>query len=266
MTTAPPPNPNGPTLAIDAAGCTHPGRQRADNEDAFGVFTKGRLFMVADGMGGRAGGAVAARTAVDEMETFHRERNASPRAPWPFPMDQAASLGTNILRVGLKVANQKIREAAAANPELHRMGATFAALLVGETQVVAAHVGDVRVYRLREGTLKRLTRDHSVVEEMRAARPDMSDEDLAAFAHRNVVTRALGTREEVEPTVAAHRIEPGDLYLICCDGLWGSVPDDTLRAILNSGAGADELAQVLVDAANAAGGPDNITAVVIRVG
>src|SRR5438105_489734 len=122
MTTAPPVTPP-PYVALDAAGCTHPGRERPDNEDAFGVFTKVRLFVVADGMGGRAGGAVAARTAVDELEAFHRERQSSPRAPWPFPMDQAASLGTNILRVGLKVANQKIREAAAANPELHRMGA-----------------------------------------------------------------------------------------------------------------------------------------------
>src|SRR6185436_8715867 len=117
--------------------------------------------------------AVAARISVDELESFYKERNASPRAPWPFPIDQAASLGTNILRVGLKVANQRIRAAAAASTEHHRMCATVAALLVGETQVVAAHVGDVRVYRLRDGTMKRLTRDHSVVEEMRAARPDM---------------------------------------------------------------------------------------------
>jgi serine/threonine protein phosphatase PrpC len=270
MSTASPPRSETPPpsapLALEAAGCTHPGRQRPDNEDAFGVFPRERLFIVADGMGGRAGGAVAARIAIDELEGFHRERGSSPRAPWPFPMDQGASLGTNILRVGLKVANQKIRAAASTSLENNRMGATVAALLVGETQIVVAHLGDVRVYRMRDGALKRLTRDHSVVEEMRAARPDMVDADLAAFAHRNVVTRALGTREEVDPTVAAHRIEAGDLYLLASDGLWGSVPDDAIATILGSGPHADELAQLLVDAANAAGGPDNITAVVIRAG
>jgi protein phosphatase len=265
MTTEPS-TPSPTTVELKSAASTHPGRQRADNEDAFGMFPRSRLYILADGMGGRAGGAVAAHMAVDELERFFREQHANPRAPWPFPVDQGASLGANLLRVGIKVANQKIREAAAANADYHRMGATVAVMAIGETQVVAAHLGDVRLYRLRDGELKRLTRDHSVVEEMRAARPELSEAELLRIAHRNVVTRALGTREEVEPTVVAQRIALDDLYLLCCDGLWGAVPDEAIATILGSTPDLEAAVQLLVDAANEAGGPDNITALVVRVG
>lgn len=265
MTTVPPPPSPSVPLMLQACGNTHPGREREDNEDAFGVFTDARLFVLADGMGGRAAGAVAARLAVDEIERFFRDKQANPRDPWPFPVDKSTSFGANLLRVGAKVANQKIREAAAANPEYHRMGATLAALAVGETQIVTGHVGDVRVYRLRDGVLTRLTRDHSIVEEMRAARPEITEEELKSFALRNVVTRALGTREEVEPTVGTHSLGRRDTYLLCCDGLWGAVPDPQIAEILASTGDLEAAAQLLIDAANAAGGQDNVTAVLVRV-
>jgi protein phosphatase len=180
-------------------------------------------------------------------------------------MDKNASLGANLMRVGTQVANQRIREAAQANTELRRMGATMAAIAVGETQMITVHVGDVRVYRLRDHVMTRITRDHSVLEEMRAARPDMSESDLAAFAHRNVVTKALGTREEVDPTVSTHSVGRGDLYLLCSDGLWGSVTDEAIATIVGSTPELEEACQLLIDAANTAGGPDNITAVLVRV-
>src|SRR5207249_10861485 len=110
----------------------------------------------------------------------------------------------------------------------HRMGATVAALAIGQTQLVAAHVGDVRVYRLRGRALARLTRDHSVLEEMRAARPDLGADEIAAIAPRNVVTKATGSKDELEPTVYVNTFAPGDLYLLCSDGLWGSVDDDRI--------------------------------------
>jgi serine/threonine protein phosphatase PrpC len=264
MSTATGSPPSSP-LALDCCGNTHPGCEREDNEDAFGIFPESRLFIVADGMGGRAAGAVAARLAIDEVEGFFRKQHASPRSPWPFAMDKNLSLGANLLCVAAKVANQKLREAAAANPAYHRMGATLAALAVGETQVITAHVGDARVYRLRGGALVPLTRDHSLIEEMRAARPDMSAEELQSFAHRNVVTRALGTREQVEPTVSTTAMERGDLYLLCSDGLWASVADETMAGILRSTKDLEAAAQLLVDAANDAGGPDNITAVLVQI-
>jgi protein phosphatase len=253
-------------IALEAIGYTHPGRARPENEDAFALALPERLFVVADGMGGRNAGEVAAHLAVEELLGFFRHRRAHPRAPWPFPIERRASTGANLLRVGIQVANQKIRAAAAGDPALHRMGATIAALAIGETQLVAAHVGDVRVYRIRGGVIARLTRDHSLIEEMRAARPDLGAAELAAMAPRNVVTRALGSKDEVEPTVYVNNFARGDLYLLCSDGLWGSVDDDRIAALAAGSADLEQACQSLLDAGNEAGGPDNLTAVLVRVG
>jgi protein phosphatase len=255
--------PSSPPISLSACGYTHPGLKRQENEDAFVVSLEERLFVVADGMGGHASGEIAARLAVDEVEHFFLSKRAEPRSPWPFPMDKGVSLGANLLRVGIKVANHKIRAAAAADPSLHKMGATLAALAIGQTQLVAANVGDARVYRIRGGAATRLTRDHSVLEEIRAA----SDEKAhVATALRSVVTRALGSKEDVEPSVYVKTFAPGDRYLVCSDGLWGSVPDDHLAQIASSSDDVEQACQALLDAANEAGGPDNITAVLVRVG
>jgi serine/threonine protein phosphatase PrpC len=253
------------SLVVDAVGYTHPGRHRPENEDAFALALPERLFVVADGMGGRNAGEVAAHMAVDELLAFFRHRRTHPRAPWPFPIDRRASTGANLLHVGFKVVNQKLREAAARDPALHRMGATVAALAIGETQLVAAHVGDVRIYRIRAGALARLTRDHSLVEEVKAARPDLSDTKLGAMARRNVVTRALGSKDELDPTVYVNTFAPGDLYLLCSDGLWGSIDDDRILTLVTAQRDLEQACQSLLDAANDAGGPDNLTAVLVRV-
>jgi serine/threonine protein phosphatase PrpC len=252
-------------LAVEAVGYTHPGRERAENEDAFVLASDERLFVVADGLGGRNAGEVAAHLAVDELLAFCRHRRTHPRAAWPFPIDRRASFGANLLHVGFKVVNQKLREAAARDPALHRMGATLAALAIGETHLVAAHVGDVRIYRIRKGALARLTRDHSLVEEMKAARPDLSDTKLGALARRNVVTRALGSKDELDPTVYVNTFAAGDHYLLCSDGLWGSVGDDRILDLVTAHRDLEQACQSLLDAANDAGGPDNLTAVLVRV-
>jgi PPM family protein phosphatase len=253
-----------PSVTLHARACSHPGRQREQNEDAFGSFPDARLFVVADGMGGHNAGEVASAMAIDAIETFFRSYHADPRQVWPYPVDRSLSLAANLLRVGIKVANDKVR--AAAERERGRMGTTVVAMAIGESQLAIAHAGDSRAYRLREGKLKRLTRDHSVAEEMRAARPDLTDEDLATFAHRNVVTRSCGSKDDIDPDAYVNKVQPGDLYLLCSDGLWSAVPDGKIAAIMRS---SDELGarcQRLIDAANDAGGPDNITALLVRVG
>src|SRR6185369_10557883 len=132
--------------------------------------------------------------AIDAVETFFRSFHADPRQIWPHEVDRSLSLGANLLRVGVKVANDRIRSAGAADRSHARMATTVVALAIGEPQVTVAHAGDSRAYRLRGGQLQRLTRDHSLVEEMKAARPEMTDEEMAAFAHRNVVTRCVGNK------------------------------------------------------------------------
>ena len=259
------PNETIPPLSLHAAALTHPGNVRENNEDAFVIRPDLGLFVVADGMGGRAAGDVAARIAADEMEAFFIHRVTNERDPWPFAMSQQASLGANILHVGLKVANSSIRSAAMRAPELNRMAATAVALAVGQTQLCVAHVGDARAYRLRGGKLTRLTRDHSIVEEMKAARPDISEASLEMMASKNVVTRALGSKDEVEPTVYQNVFSRQDSYLLCSDGLWGEIDDNAIELILNGQPDLEQACQQLVDAANSAGGKDNVTVVLLRV-
>jgi protein phosphatase len=217
-------------------------------------------------MGGHNAGEVASVMAVDALETFFRSYHADPRQPWPHPVDTGHSLGANLLRVGIKVANDRIRAAAKQDRAKNRMGTTIVALAIGDAQLTVAHAGDSRCYRLRGDELTRLTRDHSIVEEMIAARPEMTEAEVAAFAHRNVVTRSLGSKEQVEPTVLVEPLQPGDLFLVCSDGLWGSVPDDKIKSIVRSTNDIEGACQLLIDAANEAGGPDNITSVLVRVG
>jgi protein phosphatase len=267
MSASPLPKASAKRPALTAFGFSHPGRKRDENEDAFGSFVDARLFVVADGMGGHNAGEVASVMAVDAIDTFFRSYHADPHQVWPYPVDRAMSLGANLLRVGIKVANDKIRTAAAQDRSRARMAATVVALAVGDAQVAIAHAGDSRAYRLRRGAIARLTRDHSLVEEMLAVRPGMSEEELSGFAHRNVVTRSVGSKEEVDPAILVDTLAKGDIYLLCSDGLWGSVPDKQIGAIVSDNAGDLEAAcQLLIDAANDAGGPDNISALLVRVG
>jgi PPM family protein phosphatase len=266
MSASPDPGAPGKSFPITACGFTHPGRRRDENEDAFGSFLDERLFVVADGMGGHNAGEVASVMAVDALETFFRSYHADPRQVWPHEVDRTLSLGANLLRVGMKVANDRIRAAAAADRSQARMGATAVALAVGDAQVTVVNAGDSRAYRIRGSAITRLTRDHSLVEEMKAARPEMTDEEVAAFAHRNVVTRSLGSKEVVEPALHVSPLQDGDVYLLCSDGLWGPVSDEKIGDIIRGTRDLEAACQLLIDAANEAGGPDNISAVLVRVG
>jgi len=255
-----------PALTLAAAALSHPGRQRTETEDAFGSFVDGRLFVVEDGMGGHNAGEVASAMAVDAIAGFFRSHHNEPQQAWPYPVDRSLSLAANLLRAGIKVANGQIRGAAAADRARTRMGTTVVAMAVGEARLAVAHAGDSRAYRFRAGNVKRLTRDHSVAEEMRAARPEMTDDELATFAHRNVVTRALGSKDDIEPAIYVGNVQPGDLFLLCTDGLWGSVSDGRIANVLRNEPDLPTACPVLVDAANAAGGPDNVTVLLVRAG
>jgi len=254
-----------PPPTLEAAGVTHPGRQRAENEDAFGVFTTERFFVVADGVGGHHAGEVASRMTVESLARFFRSFHADPRQKWPYAIDRNLSLGANLLQIGIKVANDEVRAGAASDNSRLRMASTVVALTIGDQQMAVAHLGDARAYRLRQGQLARLTRDHSVVEEMMALQPQMKPEDVAGFAHRNVITRSVGSKAEAEPVVKVERVEHGDVFLLCTDGLSGVISDDEIARLLLEHPKPQEASQALVDAANSAGGPDNVTTLVVRV-
>jgi serine/threonine protein phosphatase PrpC len=262
----PTPSVTNPPPAIAAHAITHGGRTRSQNEDAFGSFVGDRLFIVADGMGGHHAGEIASQLAVDEIVAFFRSFHDDPRQAWPFPVDRRRSLGANLLTVGMKVANQKIRAAAEADRARAKMACTAVTMAIGDEQVSIAHAGDARAYRLRGGALERLTTDHSILAEMIAARPDMGRAEIAAFSHRSVVTKSLGSKPEVEPALYVGRFHRDDLFLLCSDGLWDAVDDQAIGEILRSTADLEVACQLLIDAANDAGGRDNITALVARVG
>jgi protein phosphatase len=252
-------------LHLEAAAATDAGQVRESNEDVYGIDLDQRLFAVADGMGGKAAGEIAARVGIDSLETFCRDNQSSPPAAWPYPADPKVSRSVNLLRIGLKVANRQVLDESRKDPAWYRMAATIAALSFDDDQLIAGHAGDVRIYRFRRGSAARLTRDHSVAEEMRAARPNLSPEQLRALIGRNVITKALGSRPELEPTVYLNSYLDGDTYLICSDGLWNCVSDDAITAIVCGEPDLETACHALVDAANRAGAPDNVTALLVRV-
>jgi serine/threonine protein phosphatase PrpC len=217
-------------------------------------------------MGGHVAGEVASRVAVEAIEAFIEETaGADKNRTWPFPFDPSLSLEANRLKAAFRLANRRIASAIADSQDLRGMATTASAVLMGKESASVGHVGDSRVYVLRQGTLAQITHDHSWVEEqVRAGTLTPS----AARQHpwRNVVTRALSGGEDPEVDVTEVTPVPGERYLLCSDGLFGVVADDRIAEILGqSGVSLETICRGLVDAANTAGGPDNITALVLEI-
>jgi serine/threonine protein phosphatase PrpC len=244
-------------MRIEHEGRSHVGR-RANNEDAWCAEPGLGLYAVADGMGGYEGGEVASRLAVEAMTEFFR-RSSDEDSTWPFKLERGLSLDENRLRAALVVAHREIL--ARREGPLARMGATVVALAASRDAVVIAHAGDSRAYRLRDGVLAQLTRDHSFYEELKAAGADLPPR--AQFPHANVVTRALGMDGDLLPELRREPLRAGDVYLLCSDGLTEAMEPDQIRALLALAPG--DACDALVHEAWALGGRDNITAVVVRV-
>ena len=240
---------------MEAAGHTHPGRQRRRNEDAFGVHVDMGLFVVADGMGGHAGGELASKLAVETVTAHIQE--AVLVAPGP------ASRAGDLLVAAVKQANLAIVGAARELAVERDMGTTIACVLVRGDRAAVAHVGDSRVYRFRDGRLEMLTDDHSLLAEcLRSGY--LAPEMAGAFPYKHLVTRSLGADEMVQ--VDSRLIEPlpGDVVLLCSDGLSGVVDEPEIARVIEGEPDLAAAAQQLVERANANGGPDNVTAVLVR--
>jgi PPM family protein phosphatase len=231
---------------VEYGQATDPGRQRRGNEDA--LFAGPPYFAVADGMGGAQAGEVASGIAMD---LFARS----------MPDDGSAE---ERLSTVAQVANARIHELSRSDRDRAGMGTTIAAVHVGDDEVAVAHVGDSRAYRLRDGVLEPLTRDHSLVQAL-IDQGRLTEEEAAHHPQRSIITRALGPEPSVEVETRTYRAEPGDVFLLCSDGLTSMVDDDTVARIIASAGDLRAAARKLIDAANAAGGRDNITVVLFRL-
>jgi len=252
-----------PAAAVEIAGVTDVGRLRKRNEDAIEWDARLGVAMVADGMGGSQGGDIAAATALRSIKydlrraladgERHGERTRS--------REVRASLAVELVRR----ANQGVRKSAARDDRLNGMGTTLVLALLGPDYLTAAHVGDSRLYRLRGPRLERLTEDHSMVQEM-VGRGQMNARQAATSRHRNVITRALGIAQDVTVDVAHHAIAPGDIFMLCTDGLTNMVADEEIGAALRAHAHSLETAaRNAVNLANARGGRDNVSVVLMRI-
>lgn len=240
--------------------------QREHNEDSFSVLNDYGLFVVADGMGGHQAGDVASRIATDTIAEFFRS-TANEDVTWPFHFDTSLTEEENRLLTGIRVANRQILDRSEKSRECHGMGTTVVGAMFSpsKSKLFIGHVGDSRCYRVRKGQIKLLTRDHSLVNDYITAIPNLTDEQKADLP-KNVITRALGMQKDVVVDLQSDDPSPGDVYVLCSDGLNGMLRDDEILEIVNS-AGADLSAgaRKLIDVANANGGEDNITVVLIHI-
>lgn len=248
------------TMRIESASATNRGLVRDTNDDAVGRYPRLGLFAVADGVGTERRGDVAARMALECL----KERFSHPSTRWPAP--GLAPRGQELewsLRLAIEECHRRILRDPQRITPAGRMATTVAALAFRRGQTVVAHVGDSRVYRLRSGQLSRLTRDHSFVQDQ-IDKGKMDPAEAMSSPMANVIMRALGFEERFAVETQAVDIQPGDVALLCTDGLSGEVSDADLGAVLNSGAPARRMVETLIDAALQSGGGDNVSCVVVR--
>jgi len=248
-----------------AAGRSDAGRKRTGNEDAFCVAPGLGLFVVADGMGGHAAGEVASRLAVDTIERA-MGRYLGGMDPALAEGDPEADLSPagKALRGSIRLANRAILEAASARAEYEGMGTTLAAALFRGGAVTLAHIGDSRIYRVRDGAIRQMSRDHSLVQQQ-VDEGVLTPGAAQGSALRHLITRALGIKAGVEVETAELPSRPGDAWLLCSDGLSDLVEDEEMLEALQAHADPDEACRALIDRANYRGGDDNITVLIVRV-
>jgi len=250
-------------MKIRYAAKTDVGMKRTHNEDYFSLIEDEQLFLVADGMGGHASGEVASKMAADVIQEFF-VRSKDEDATWPYKLDRHLSYVENRLVVGIKMANQRIFQSAAQDAKYKGMGTTIVSGQIVGDKFYIAHVGDSRCYRIRGGTIQQMTRDHSLLEDYKDAKPNMSEEEQRKFPHKNVITRALGMRETVQVDVLAHDIQDKDVFLLCSDGLSGMIEDAKIMELVKGASDLELAVSSLVEAANEAGGTDNVTVLALQ--
>lgn len=245
-------------MKLHIVSATNTGR-RKNNEDAVLTDEQLGLAVVADGMGGYEGGEVASRITVEAVRELVARSAREDNCVWPYAADLSRSSEENELLVAARLANDRV--IARRQGQLQMMGATLAVVRLRGGHATIAHVGDSRVYRVRAGQAVALTRDHSLYEELAASGEKLPPR--GQFTYGNVITRAIGTHS-ARPEVCRVEVAPGDLLVVCTDGLWDPVPDAELAELCTRFA-PEEACQRLIDRALAHGGTDNITVAIIAV-
>lgn len=255
---------------IEAFGKSDVGRRRKLNEDSFLVDPETHLYAVCDGMGGHNAGEVASRMAIEALHAFIGKSDKEKEITWPFGLDAELSFAANRLKTAIRLANRKVFRAADNREDYTGMGTTVVAGLVwddeGATRLTLGSAGDSRCYLQRGGALRQLTQDDSWVSTA-WAQGILSADELERHPFRNVITKAVGAKESLDIDMVEETLQPGDLALICSDGLHGLITDEAIRGVLGDGlAPLEDLATRLIDAANEAGGRDNVSVVLLRKG
>jgi len=251
-------------MKIRYAGSSHVGMKRVHNEDNFFLLAEENLYIVADGMGGHASGEVASQIAVETLANFFIDTARDKEITWPYRENREVAYDENRLVTGIMLANRRIYETAQSDGRYKGMGTTLVSLTCGPQGAYLAHVGDSRGYRIREGGIEQVTEDHSLLNDYLKVHK-LSAEDIEHFPHKNVIVRALGMKDSVAVDVHKCAVRPGDVYLLCSDGLSGMISDAEILKVVQGAQGDLERAcRELIAAANSNGGQDNITVVLVE--
>lgn len=243
-------------VQLNTFGISDIGLVREHNEDVWAAYPERGLFLLADGMGGHAAGEVAARGAVDHVYELVKQWHP----PKQIMPDEAVSFFHDLL----KKVNTFVYQKGQENPSLSGMGTTLCLLYLLPAHAIIAHVGDSRIYRFRENHLEQLTEDHSLIAELISLGAMKADES-ETFPYKHILTRAIGTHSLVEPTVNYLTIKPNDCFLLCSDGLTNMISDSDIERVLTSHSSLEESGSALVGLANASGGIDNITLMLVKI-
>ncbi len=251
-------------MKVVSVGLTDVGRKRSHNEDSFLIDDELQLYVVADGMGGHAGGGTASRIAVETIDRELRKARDSRDNPFVSTPNLQDSPIPEALRNAVEKACLAIYTTAQDDPRLAGMGTTVISLVVRDNQAFFAHVGDSRAYLVRGPLIQQISEDHSLVNEQIKAGM-ITPEEAKHSRYKNIITRSVGFEEEVQVDVMGVVAEPGDVFLLCSDGLANMVEDRELHEAVQASTSLAEVPKRLVDLANERGGDDNITVIVVQV-
>jgi len=250
---------------LEAFGQTDVGRRRKLNEDNVLVDLEIQLFAVCDGMGGHNAGEVASKLAIEAMLAFIRKSAGDEKdITWPYGLETDLSFEGNRLKTAIRLANKRVFKAADNREDYTGMGTTaVAALASGETLTIGS-AGDSRCYLLRDGAIQQLTRDDSWVSAA-WAEGILTAEEIERHPLKNVITKAVGAKDNIDIDIVEHKLAPGDVALLCSDGLHGMIHDERILELLTPmPSSLEEGARRLIEAANEAGGKDNVSVVLVR--